>query len=166
MQTIPHACDAAQVGESGLGKTTFIQNLQATFQPDAPPTTPTHGEPADPYELFEQSPQDMCTEVTINNATSKFHYLLQVHWAYCAMQHVIMQCNVMQSCNAVQCNAILLSCKMKNHAMRCYHAMQHAIHCTLVALTCHALALPCLIVHALTDTCLMHTLQLSGQTGT
>ncbi|DBA76352.1 TPA: hypothetical protein ACH3X1_010063 [Trebouxia sp. C0004] len=68
------------VGEAGLGKTTFVQNLQAAFQPDGPSTSrvaPTQDEGANIYELFEQSPQELCTEVTVNTATSKFHYLLQ-----------------------------------------------------------------------------------------
>ncbi|KAL0048569.1 hypothetical protein WJX82_006030 [Trebouxia sp. C0006] len=68
------------VGEAGLGKTTFVQNLQAAFQPDGPSTprvAPTQDESDNIYELFEQSPQQLCTEVTINTETSKFHYLLQ-----------------------------------------------------------------------------------------
>ena len=59
----------------------FVQNLQAAFQPDGPSTprvAPTQDEGANIYELFEQSPQQLCTEVTVNTETSKFHYLLQV----------------------------------------------------------------------------------------
>ncbi|DBA78230.1 TPA: hypothetical protein ACH3X2_008186 [Trebouxia sp. C0005] len=68
------------VGEAGLGKTTFVQNLQAAFQPDGPShpsVAPSQDEGANIYELFEQSPQELCTEVTVNTETSKFHYLLQ-----------------------------------------------------------------------------------------
>lgn len=75
------ACYAQQVGEAGLGKTTFVQNLQAAFQPDGPShpsVAPSQDEGANIYELFEQSPQELCTEVTVNTETSKFHYLLQV----------------------------------------------------------------------------------------
>ncbi|KAL3141918.1 hypothetical protein ABBQ32_004572 [Trebouxia sp. C0010 RCD-2024] len=68
------------VGESGLGKTTFIENLRSAFQPDSPirPRSPSGtGATENIYEVFEQSPEQLCTEVIIDNGSSKFHYLLQ-----------------------------------------------------------------------------------------
>ena len=73
--------DAVQVGESGLGKTTFIQNLKSAFQPDSPSSARIPlglGAAADMYETFEHSPEQLCTEVAIDNGCSKFHYYLQV----------------------------------------------------------------------------------------
>lgn len=70
-----------QAGESGLGKTTFIDNLRSAFQPDSPSSTSSPlalGSAADTYATFEHSPEQLCTEVTLENGSSKFHYFLQV----------------------------------------------------------------------------------------
>lgn len=70
-----------QAGESGLGKTTFIENLKSAFQPDSPSSTRSPvglGTAADTYATFEHSPEQLCTEVTLENGSSKFHYFLQV----------------------------------------------------------------------------------------
>ena len=71
-----------QVGEAGLGKSTFIQNLQAAFQPELPsprsPATQPQADSPNLYEVFKHSPEQLCTEVTINTDASRFHYLLQV----------------------------------------------------------------------------------------
>ena len=71
-----------QVGEAGLGKSTFINNLQAAFQPELPsprsPATQPQAETPNLYEVFKHSPEQLCTEVTINTDASRFHYLLQV----------------------------------------------------------------------------------------
>lgn len=72
---------AVQVGESGLGKTTFIENLKSAFQPDSPSSARVPvglAAAANVYETFEHSPELLCTEVTIDNASSKFHYFIQV----------------------------------------------------------------------------------------
>ena len=72
---------ALQVGESGLGKSTFIENLQSAFQPGSPSSARSSSglaETLNTYEVFEQSPELLCTEITINNGTSRFHYFLQV----------------------------------------------------------------------------------------
>ena len=66
-----------QVGETGLGKTTFIQNLHAALQPDAP-APPVHAEPNSAHEVFEVNPDLLTTEVIIQNGHVRCHYLLQV----------------------------------------------------------------------------------------
>lgn len=69
-----------QVGEAGLGKTTFIQNLQAALQPDAPAPSgnPQQGNAAEVLQLFEEKPELFSTEVVIQNGNVQCHYLLQV----------------------------------------------------------------------------------------
>lgn len=69
-----------QVGEAGLGKTTFIQNLQAALQPELPSPRSPHPEPepVNLYEVFKHSPEQLCAEVIISTDSSRFHYLLQV----------------------------------------------------------------------------------------
>ena len=70
-----------QVGERGLGKTTFIQNLQAALQPDAAAAAagqPEPSESADICALFEDAPEQLSTQVVITNGAVRCHYLLQV----------------------------------------------------------------------------------------
>ena len=67
-----------QVGEKGLGKTTFLQNLQAALQPDAPPAPTQHGSSSTAQELFQDMPELLCTQVVIQNGNVRCHYMLQV----------------------------------------------------------------------------------------
>lgn len=67
------------VGEAGLGKTTFIQNLLAALQPDGPPPAvdALHAAGADMAQLFKDNPEALSTEVIIQNGNVRCHYLLQ-----------------------------------------------------------------------------------------
>lgn len=68
------------MGEAGLGKTTFIQNLLAALQPDGPPPAvdALHAAGADMTQLFKDNPEALSTEVIIQNGNVRCHYLLQV----------------------------------------------------------------------------------------
>jgi len=65
-------------GESGLGKTTFIQNLFASYAKD--PDLRVAGVPgATSRQVFESSPQQLCTTIDVEDpeTQTRYHYSVQ-----------------------------------------------------------------------------------------
>ncbi|KAI3438983.1 hypothetical protein D9Q98_001397 [Chlorella vulgaris] len=66
------------VGESGLGKTTFVRNLFAAYARDASFPVNDASTPNAP-QIFVEKPQALCTEIVLQDSDNKvyFHYLVQ-----------------------------------------------------------------------------------------
>ncbi|PRW59161.1 septin GTPase [Chlorella sorokiniana] len=66
------------VGESGLGKTTFIRNLFAAYARDASFPINDAGGP-NARRVFAENPEALCTEIVLQDSEHKvyYHYLVQ-----------------------------------------------------------------------------------------
>lgn len=66
------------VGESGMGKTTFIKNLFAAYAQD-PDLKVNDASPPTSRETFTTNPDKLCTEIVVADEShlQRFHYLVQ-----------------------------------------------------------------------------------------